>query len=192
MSNQDGQTVRVVGVSGSLRAGSFNTSLLRAAIELAPAGITIEPFDLAPIPLYNADVEQQGDPAPVAAFKRAIQEADALLIATPEYQHGVPGVLKNALDWASRPPGRTVLRDKAVGIMGASPGFVGTARAQTQLREALTFSRAWAVLEPEVLVGRAREKFDAAGRLTDEQTRTFVAKLLEELRALAVMLRGAH
>lgn len=192
MPSEDDANIRVLGVSGSLRKDSFNTGLLRAAIELAPAGMHIERFDLADIPLYNYDVEQRGDPAPVTAFKQAIAGADALLIVTPEYQHGVPGVLKNALDWASRPPGRSVLRDKAVGIMGASPGFVGTARAQTQLREALTFSRAWAVPEPEVLVSRAHEKFDEAGRLADEQTRGFVGKLLAELRALAVMLRSAR
>jgi chromate reductase len=116
---------------------------------IAPASILlhheIRIHDLAPISLYNFDVEQAGDPAPVADFKRAIREADGLLIATPEYQHGVPGVLKNALDWASRPPGKSVLQGKAIAIMGASPGFTGTARAQTQLRESFSFSEGCAV-----------------------------------------------
>jgi len=184
------EALRVLGFAGSLRNGSLNKALLRAAQELAPSGMTIELFDLSPLPLYNYDIEQQGDPRPVAEFKDAIRLAEALLIATPEYQHGVPGVLKNALDWASRPPGRSVMQGKPAAIMGASPGFTGTARAQTQLREALTYSKTYTVLQPEVLVGRANEKFDEAGRLIDEPTRAFMRKLLEELWGLARLLQG--
>ena len=171
--------MRVLGIPGSLRAGSFNRSLLRAAQEAAPAGMEIEAFDLASIPLYNGDVEARGDPEPVAAFKEKIRAADALLFVTPEYNYGVPGVLKNAVDWASRPPGRSVLNGKPAGIMGASQGAGGTARAQLQLRQAFVFTQTIAMLQPEVLVAKAQEKFDAEGRLTDETTRGFVHKFLE-------------
>jgi len=189
--NEKGST-RVLGLAGSLRAGSLNKKLLLAATGLAPAGMEIGIFDLGSIPLYNFDVEQAGDPPPVAAFKDAIHRVDGLLIATPEYQHGVPGVLKNALDWASRPPGKSVLQGKPVAIMGASPGFTGTARAQTQLRESFTFSQACAVLQPEVIVGRAHEKFDGDGRLTDATTIQLVRKLLDELNELVGLLRLSH
>ena len=171
----------VLGIAGSLRAGSFNRSLLRAAQELAPAGMQITAFDLAPIPLYNADVEAKGDPEPVAALKSAISRADALLIVTPEYNFGMPGVLKIAIDWASRPPRSSVLMGKPAAIMGATPGMGGTGRAQLQLRQAFLFTQTLAVLAPEVLVARAGEKFDASGRLTDEPTRKFVAQLLQAL-----------
>jgi chromate reductase len=174
-------SVHILGFAGSLRQDSYNRALLRAARELAPEGMIVDVFDLAPIPLYNADVEAQGDPDPVAAFKRAIQQADAVLIATPEYNHGVPGVTKNAIDWASRPPRNAVLSGKPVGIMGASPGITGTARGQSQLRQAFEFTNSYAMLQPELLVFRAHEKFDARGRLTDEPTRQFLAKFLGAL-----------
>lgn len=182
-------TVRVLGFAGSLRKASYNRALLRAAQELAPEGMTIDIFDLSPIPLYNFDVEQQGDPEPVTAFKNAIRAADAVLIATPEYQHGIPGVLKNALDWASRPPRSSPLQDKPAAILGATPGRLGTARAQTQLRQSLTYNRTYALLQPEVLIASAGEKFDAEGRLTDEDTRTHVRRLLEELVRWTLLLR---
>lgn len=170
--------LRVLGFAGSLRAGSYNRALLRAAVELAPEGLTIDVFDLKDIPLYNGDVEAQGDPAPVAAFKQAIRGADAMLIACPEYNHGTPGVLKNAIDWASRPPRGSVLNGKRAGLIGASPGLTGSARGQSQLRQAFGFTNTYAMLQPEVLVARAHEKFDAEGRLTDETTRKFLAQYL--------------
>ena len=173
--------LKVLGIAGSLRAASFNRALLRAAQELAPAGMEITAFDLAPIPLYNADVEAKGDPEPVGALKSAIRRADALLIVTPEYNFGMPGVLKNAIDWASRPPRSSVLMGKPAAIMGATPGMGGTGRAQLQLRQAFLFTQTLAVLSPEVLVARAGEKFDAAGRLTDEKTRQIVGQLLQAL-----------
>lgn len=141
----------------------------------------ITTFDLDDIPPYNLDVEQQGDPDPVVRFKEAIREADALLIATPEYQHGIPGVLKNALDWASRPPDESPLNGKTAAIMGATPGMGGTARAQEQLRQTLTYNSVYAVLQPEVLVFRAHQKFDDEGQLIDEDTGKFVSRLLDEL-----------
>ncbi|HUP00438.1 MAG TPA: NAD(P)H-dependent oxidoreductase [Gemmatimonadota bacterium] len=175
--------LRILGFAGSLRRGSFNRALLRAAVEIAPEGMTIDTFDLAPIPLYNADIEAEGDPAPVADFKRRIREADAILIVTPEYNYGVPGVLKNAIDWASRPPDGSPLAGKPAAIMGATPGRTGTARSQLQLRQAFVFTGTPALLKPEVLVAGAAEKFDADGNLTDEKTREFVGRLLGALVA---------
>jgi chromate reductase len=173
--------LKVLGIAGSLRAGSYNRALLRAAQELAPAGMEITTFDLAPVPLYNGDVEAKGDPEPVAALKAAIRQADALLIVTPEYNFGVPGVLKNAIDWASRPPRGSALQGKPAAIMGATPGMGGTGRAQMQLRQAFVFTQTHPLLSPEVLVARAAEKFDASGKLTDEPTRKFVGQLLAAL-----------
>jgi chromate reductase len=182
----------VCAIAGSLRRASYNRALLRAAQELAPEGVEIRIFDgMGALPLFNEDVEAQGDPEPVQALRRAIGEADALLIATPEYNHGVPGVLKNAIDWASRPPGRSVLAGKPTAILGASPGVTGTARAQTQLRNAFVFTQTPAVLQPEILVYRAHEKFDAEGRLTDAKTREFVALLLRHLADWTRTLQAA-
>jgi chromate reductase, NAD(P)H dehydrogenase (quinone) len=171
---------RVIGLAGSLRRASFNRMLLRAAQELAPARLQIDIHDIAAVPLYNQDVEDAGTPESVALLRQAIRDGDGLLIGTPEYNHGVPGVLKNTIDWLSRPPRDSVLNMKAAAIMGASPGMGGTARAQTQLRQAFVFTNTFAMLQPEVLVARAREKFDAEGRLTDDGTRAFLAKFLNE------------
>lgn len=168
----------MVAFAGSLRRGSYNRALLRAAIELAPPGLELVEHDLTGIPLYDFDVEQEGDPPGVVALKRVVAGADGVLIATPEYQHGVPGVLKNALDWLSRPPGKSVLQGKPVAIMGASPGMTGTARAQTQLRQSLVYNGCLVLPPPEVLVARAHQAFTDDGRLTDEGTRGFVADAL--------------
>jgi chromate reductase len=173
--------LRVLGFAGSLRAASYNRMLLRAAVELAPAGMEIEVFDIGGIPLFNEDVEAVGTPPAVEAFREAIRRADALLIATPEYNHGVPGVLKNAVDWASRPPRTSALAGKPAAVFGASPGATGTARAQTQLRASFVFTDTPVLPQPEVLVFRAHEKFDADGRLSDGPTRAFVARLLVAL-----------
>jgi chromate reductase, NAD(P)H dehydrogenase (quinone) len=175
--------VRILGFAGSLRQGSYNRVLLRAASELAPEDMLIEIFDLLQIPLYNADVEARGDPEPVAAFKQAIRQADAVLMVTPEYNHGVPGVMKNAVDWASRPPRSAVLSAKPVAIIGATPGVTGTARGQSQLRQAFEFTNSYAMPQPELLVSRANEKFDTEGKLTDETTREHLRKFLEAFRA---------
>jgi chromate reductase len=172
------RTLRVAGFAGSLRAASFNRSLLRAAQELAPDGMEIEILEIGGIPLYDADVEAEGDPAPVAAFKRAVGAATGLLIATPEYNLGVPGVTKNVIDWASRPPRGSVLDGKPVALMGATPGMGGTARGQSQLRQAFVFTNSYAMPQPEVLVRKASELFDSDGRLTDEATRAHLAKFL--------------
>ena len=172
----------VCGIAGSLRRASFNRALLEAARELAPDGTEVRIFDrMADVPLFNADVEADGDPEPVQALKRAIAEADALLVATPEYNHGLPGVLKNAIDWASRPAPTAVLAGKPAAIFGASPGITGTARAQSQLRQAFASTGTPVLPQPEILVYRAHEKTDADGRLTDEKTRAYVATLLGQL-----------
>ena len=182
MSTSSDAALVVCGIAGSLRQGSYNRALLRAAQELVPEGMEIRIFDrMAEIPPFNQDVEAQGDPEAVQALKQAIRMADALLIATPEYNHGVPGVLKNAIDWASRPPRDSVLAGKPAAIFGASPGITGTARAQSQLRQAFVFTNTPALTQPEILVYRAHEKFDAQGRLTDEKTREFIGKLLRQL-----------
>jgi chromate reductase, NAD(P)H dehydrogenase (quinone) len=178
------ETIHVLGFAGSLRRNSYNRGLTRAARELAPEGMQVEVFELDDIPLYNADVEKEGYPDPVRAFHEALNRADALLIATPEYQHGVPGVLKNAIDWASRPPGEAPILRTPVAIMGATPGLWGTARAQTQLRQAMVYNGCPMVLKPEVLVSKAGERFDDEGRLTHEATRDFIGQLLESLADL--------
>lgn len=171
--------LNVLAFAGSLRKGSYNKALLRNAKQLAPNNLAIELFDISGIPLYNADVEAEGDPEAVAEFKQAIQKADGLLIATPEYNHGVAGVTKNAVDWASRPANNASLSEKPVGIMGATPGLTGTARGQSQLRQAFEFTNSYCMPQPEVLVFRAHEKFNKTGRLTDEKTRTVLSKFLE-------------
>lgn len=172
------RSISIVALAGSLRQGSFNRALLRAAQELAPDGMVIDIFDLAPIPLYNGDVEAQGDPEGVADLKNAIRAADGVLMATPEYNHGVPAVMKNAVDWASRPPQGAPLAGKPVALIGASPGITGTARGQSQLRQAFEFTNSYAMPQPELLVFKAHEKFDQDGRLTDETTRQFLARFL--------------
>jgi chromate reductase, NAD(P)H dehydrogenase (quinone) len=173
--------VRILGIAGSLREGSYNRALLRAARELLPEGVELEEFDLRSLPFYDGDVEAAGDPAPVVALKEAIRGADAVLIATPEYNRGVPGVLKNAVDWASRPALASPLTAKPVAIMGASTGRGGTARAQEQLRAALEFSRATVLEQPEVLVPEAFMRFDEHGELVDPGIRAELGELLDTL-----------
>jgi len=187
MSSKGDESVKALGIAGSLREGSYNRALLRAACEETPDGLEIEIFSngtFKRIPLYNEDVRATGDPEPVESLKAAIREADALVIATPEYNHSVPGVLKNALDWASRPPDETPLHGKPVAIMGASTGSWGTVRAQMHLRQFFVDHDMPAVREPEVLVRDADEKFDEEGRLTHDVTRYFVRQLMEALVAL--------
>ena len=175
--------MRVLGIVGSLRAGSYNRGLLAAARELAPEGMEIVEYDIADLPFYDAGLEAGGDPEPVADFKRAIAEADAVLIATPEYNRSVPGVLKNAIDWASRPPLGSPLAGKRVGVMGASTGMSGTTHAQAHLLQALACTRASVLDEPRVLVPLAYEHFDEHGRLTTPEVRDAVRDLLWSLAA---------
>jgi len=175
---------RILGIPGSLRKASFNRGLILAAQEVAPDGVEIELYDLDEIPLYNGDVEAQGVPAPVQAFAEKIRAADALLIATPEYNYSIPGVLKNAIDWASRPSVKNPLRHKPVALMGASGGVYGTARAQLAMRQVLaSVIEAHTMIKPELLVNQAGQKFDSDGNLTDDDTRERLTALIEGLVA---------
>jgi chromate reductase len=174
------ESINVLGFAGSLRQRSYNQAALRAAVELAPEGMTIETFDLAPIQPYNEDVKQRGFPPPEQEFRERIRAADAVLIVTPEYNRGTPGVLKNAIDWASRPPDQPFDR-KPTAILGASPGMIATAVAQYELRRYLTVLNALVVNTPSVMIGQAADKFDQQGRLTDATTRDLIRKLLVAL-----------
>ena len=183
------ETVRVLGFSGSLRTGSFNTAALRAAQELAPSGLSIETFDLAPIPLYNEDVYQKGFPPPVADFRARIKAADALLICTPEYNYSVPGVLKNAIDWASRPPDQP-FDNKPIALLSASPSWTGGVRAQYHLRQVFVYLNPHILNRPEVMISAAHTKFDATGKLIDDKVREQIRGLLDALKAWTQQLRG--
>jgi chromate reductase, NAD(P)H dehydrogenase (quinone) len=180
--------MNVIGISGSLRKGSFNTAALRAAQGLAPEGMTIERAEIGDLPLYNDDVRAAGFPAPAERLRAQIAAADAILFVTPEYNYSISGVLKNAIDWASRPPSQP-FEAKPVAIMGASPGLFGSARAQYHLRQMLIFLNAMPVNRPEVMIGQAQNKFDADGNLTDEPTREFIRKLLVSLRDWTLRLQ---
>jgi chromate reductase, NAD(P)H dehydrogenase (quinone) len=182
-------SLRVIGVAGSLRAGSYNRALLRAAQEMAPGALRIEVADLIDLPMFNADVDARGTPAAVTELRMLIRDADGLLLVTPEYNHGVPGVLKNAIDWLSQPLRGNVLEGKPTAIMGASTGLAGTARAQSQLRQSFVLTNTPVMLQPEVLVGRAQERFDTGGRLTDEPTRRFLGLFLDQFAAWLVRQR---
>jgi len=170
----------ILGFAGSLRKGSYNKALLRAAMELLPKDARLEIFDLEGIPPFNQDLETQM-PEKVKEFKAKIRAADALLIATPEHNYSMPGVLKNAMDWASRPYGDNSFEDKPVAIMSASIGMLGGARAQYHLRQTFVFLNMHPVNRPEVIVPFASQKIDENGRVTDETTRKFIRELLENL-----------
>ncbi len=181
--------LQVLGIAGSLRRASVNAGLLRAASTVLPEGMSLETFDLSPIPLYNGDLDGPNAPEPVRRLKERIAAADALLIATPEYNFSVPGVLKNAIDWASRPPKDSPLNGKPLAIMGAG-GVMGTVRAQMALRQIAVYTNMLPLNKPEVLVSRAWEKFDADGNLRDEPTLQQVRGLLEALAAWAWRLKA--
>jgi chromate reductase len=181
----------VVGIPGSLRRGSRNAALLRAARELAPEALDIRIFGLEAVPLYNGDVEAQGDPTGVAALKSAIRGADGVLFATPEYNHGIPGVLKNAIDWASRDRREGSLVGKPVAMLGAG-GRAGTARAQLQLQQVLAETGALVMVKPGVFVDRLWEKFDSEGRLIDADTREVLRSHLEAFVAWMARLGTAR
>jgi chromate reductase len=173
--------MKVVGISGSLRKGSFNTAALRAAQGLAPEGMTIEIAEIGDLPLYNDDLRAAGYPPSAERFRAQLASADAVLFVTPEYNYSVSGVLKNAIDWGSRPPNQP-FEGKPIAMMGASGGLLGTARAQYHLRQMMVFLDAFPLNKPEVMIGQAGKKFDESGKLTDEPTREFIRKLLESLR----------
>ena len=172
--------VRILGIAGSLRRESYNRAALRAATQLVPEGATIEIFELDGIPGFTQD-EEQNPPPKVAELKRRIREADAILIVTPEYNYSIPGVLKNAIDWASRPYGDSAWNGKPAAIMGASVGAIGTARAQYHLRQMFVFLNMFPINQPEVMIGNASERFDAEGNLTHDATKEFIRQLLQNL-----------
>jgi chromate reductase len=172
--------VHVLGFAGSLRKQSYNRAILAAALEMVPGDATLEVFDLEGIPPFNQDLENQ-PPEKVKEFKAKIRAADAILIVTPEYNYSIPGVLKNAIDWASRPYGDNALDGKPVAVMGASPGMTGTARAQYHLRQTFVFLNMYPMNRPEVMVPSANEKIDENGKVKDERTRKKIKELLESL-----------
>ena len=182
--------LNILGFSGSLRKASFNRGLLRAALELAPDDVQIEVFDLLDIPIYNGDVEAEGKPESVQRLQERIVAADAVLIATPEYNGSYSGVLKNAIDWASRPFPQPVLAEKPVGIMGAAAGRFGTARAQIALRQLLTGQGSFVLPRPSLELAAAGHSFDLEGNLHDEAIRERVAGFIEVLAVWARRLRS--
>lgn len=182
--------LNILGISGSLRQASVNMGLLRAAARRLPPGARLTLRDLGDIPLYDGDVEARGVPASVVALKAAIREADAVLIATPEYNYSFPGVLKNALDWVSRPRAENPFAGKPVAVAGAG-GKHGTSRAQYQLRQVLTALEALTMPMPELMVMRAWEKFDQAGELSDVETAKELEAFLRAFAAWSERHRGA-
>ncbi|MFA5081490.1 MAG: NAD(P)H-dependent oxidoreductase [Hydrogenophilaceae bacterium] len=176
--------LEILGIVGSLRKDSYNHAALKAARESMPDGVVLSLIELHDIPLFNQDHEK-ALPDAVLEFKRRIRAADAILFATPEYNYSVPGVLKNAIDWGSRPYGENAWQGKPAAIMGVSPGRLGTARAQYHLRQILVAFNMPVVSQPEVMIGEAAQLFDQNGRLADEPTRQRIRKLLDALVQLA-------
>jgi len=172
--------IKILGFAGSLRKGSYNRSLLSAALEIVPKEATLEVFDLEGIPPFNQDFESK-PPEKVKEFKAKIRASDAILIATPEYNYSIPGVLKNAIDWASRPYGDNAFDGKPVALMGASIGMLGTARAQYHIRQSFVFLNMHPLNQPEVMVPFANEKIDHNGKVTDEKAKKKIGELLESL-----------
>lgn len=180
--------ISILGFAGSLRKASYNKALLRAALELVPKDAKLEIFDLEGIPPFNQDLEASPPPI-VKEFKAKIRAADAILIATPEHNYSVPGVLKNAIDWASRPYGDSSFEGKPVAVMSASIGMIGGARAQYHLRQSFVFLDMYPINRPEVIVTFAPRKVDDKGNLTDETTRKLMSELLENLVKWTLKLR---
>jgi chromate reductase len=179
----------ILGIPGSLRKASFNRYALVAAQALVPAGAALETFELEGIPPFNQDQEKQ-PPTRVTELKAKVRAADAILFATPEYNYSIPGVLKNAIDWASRPYGDNAWQGKPVAVMGASVGILGSARAQYHLRQCFVFLNMYPVNQPEVLIASAAQRFNERGELTDETSRELIRKLLAELVAWTKRLKG--
>jgi len=182
--------LNILGIAGSLRRDSYNRAALRGARELVPDGAKLDIFELNGIPCFNQDDELQ-PPAKIIELKTQVRAADAILFVTPEYNYSIPGVLKNAIDWASRPYGDSAWTGKPVAIMGASIGMFGTARAQYHLRQVFVFLNMHPLNQPEVMIAKAAERFDANGNLTDEKTRDLIRRLLQDLVAWTRCLSGA-
>jgi chromate reductase, NAD(P)H dehydrogenase (quinone) len=180
--SSESRPIRILGIAGSLRRGSYNKAALRVAQQLVPEDATIEIFDLDGIPGFNQDDELQ-PPAKVTELKNRVRAADAILFATPEYNYSIPGVLKNAIDWASRPYGNSAWEGKPVAVMGASIGTLGTARAQYHLRQSFVFLNMYPLNQPEVMIANAAERFDVDGNLIDEKAKDLIRQLLRSLVA---------
>lgn len=180
--------MKVLAIPGSLRRGSYNKALACNARDLAPKGIEVEIFDLEGIPPFNQDLEKT-PPDRVIAFKEEIRSADALLLCTPEYNYSVPGVLKNAIDWASRPFEESPFEGKPVAIAGASTGSMGTSRAQYHLRQICVGLGMHALVYPELFISNADKKFSADGRMTEERDRKKLVEVLKSLKELAAKLK---
>jgi chromate reductase len=176
------KTIRLAGISGSLRQASSNTAILRTLQASLPAGVEMTLLPLDGIPLYNQDLDGPGLPDAVRAFKAAVDSSDGVVMCSPEYNFGMPGVLKNAIDWASRPPDQP-FAGKPVALMGASAGMFGSGRAQYHLRQSFVFLDAIPMNKPEVMIPLAQNKFDDKGNLTDEPTRKFISDALVALVA---------
>ena len=182
--------IKILGIAGSLRKASYNRGALRAAQQLCPAEAKIEVFELDGIPGFNQD-EERKPPQKVVELKQKIRAADAILLVTPEYNYGLPGVLKNAIDWASRPYGDNAWDAKPVAIMSAAMSMGGGVRAQYQLRQAFVFLNMDAVVQPEVAIGNATERFDGEGNLKDETSKKLIAQLLQNLVKKVRLLKPA-
>ena len=183
--------VHILGIAGSLRRNSYNRAALRAAQQLAPKDAVLDIFELDGIPVFSQDEEKQ-PPERVVEFKRRIRAADAILLVTPEYNYSIPGVLKNAIDWASRPYGDNVWKEKPVAIMGASSGRLGTARAQYHLRQVFVFLKMHAINEPEVMIANAADQFDEQANLKDEAAKKLIRELLANLVSWTRRLKGSQ
>jgi chromate reductase len=181
--------MHLLGISGSLRKNSLNTAALHACQDLLPAGVTLSLFDIAAIPLYNEDVREQGFPPAVQQLREQIAAADALIFATPEYNYSIPGVLKNAIDWASRPPEQP-FENKPIALIGATPGGFGTSRSQYHLRQVFIYLNGLLLNRPEVMISSAPSKFDAQGQLIDPATAEQLRKMLLALVAWSQRLSG--
>lgn len=176
--------IRILGIAGSVRKDSFNRAALRAAQQLVPQDATLEVFELdASVPGFDQDAEQSPPPG-IVRLKEALGRSDAVLFVTPEYNYSIPGILKNSIDWASRPYGQSAWAGKTAAIMGASVGALGTARAQYHLRQVLVFLNMQAVLQPEVMIATAGQRFDDQGNLADDKTRQLIGQLLQSLVTL--------
>jgi chromate reductase len=186
----DQPAVHVLAICGSLRKASFNRMAMRAAIAAAPPGMTVAEGAIGDVPLYNEDVREQGDPAAVAKLKELVTAADALLLVTPEYNYGMPGVLKNAIDWISRPPATSPFNGKPVAIMGASAGLMGTVRSQLALRQTCLAVNMLPLNRPEVMITQAAGKFAEDGSLSDAATAKYIGQLMQALYDWALRLKG--
>jgi chromate reductase len=175
-------TVRILGIAGSLRKASYNRAALRAAQQLVPDGATLEIFDIEGIPGYNEELLGT-PPQKVKELKEKVRAADAVLFVSPEYNYSVPGVLKNAIDWGSRPAADNCWADKPVAVMGVSTSATGTVRMQYHLRQMCVFLDMHPINKPEVMIGQAAQKFDVQLNLTDQPTRERIAALLTSLVA---------